>query len=133
MDHYCYILVNEANTKTYAGYTVNPPRRIRQHNGEISGGARRTHNDSWNFAIIVESKEFTKNTALSFEWHLKTHNRKKVFSNIHPLLRRAELLNVAVELEKFKDIQFTIYVNDSTLIWNERITVKSLDEFLSKQ
>ena len=35
-----YLLENTFNKKTYLGVTVNIERRIRQHNGELVGGAR---------------------------------------------------------------------------------------------
>jgi len=41
--HYCYIIfIFDAFGSTYNGYTVNREIRIRQHNGEIKGGARFT-------------------------------------------------------------------------------------------
>ena len=40
----CYLLTSLAPKfllHTYIGFTVNPQRRIRQHNGEISNGAKK--------------------------------------------------------------------------------------------
>jgi len=41
----CYLLtsLNAGHKhKTYVGFTVNPKRRLRQHNGSIQGGATKT-------------------------------------------------------------------------------------------
>ena len=84
---YCYALVNTSDGRTYVGYTVDPARRLRQHNGQISGGAWSTARSNrvtgltgqpgcWRFIFVVTVEEgtsspFTKNAALSLEWHLK--------------------------------------------------------------
>lgn len=39
----CYALENGRTNKSYTGQTNNFERRIRQHNGELKGGARYTH------------------------------------------------------------------------------------------
>lgn len=70
--HYCYILYDKSSNKTYVGYTIDPIRRLRQHQGTLKGGAKYTsRKGDWDYLAIVASPEFTYNTALSFEWHVK--------------------------------------------------------------
>lgn len=41
----CYLLTSanpEFKNHTYIGFTVNPVRRLKQHNGQITGGAFKT-------------------------------------------------------------------------------------------
>ena len=72
---YCYILRNR-NPKyahlTYNGSTNNPRRRLRQHNEEISGGARYTHGrgGGWEIYCLLAGFPDHKN-ALSCEWRIK--------------------------------------------------------------
>lgn len=72
--HYVYLLKNNSR-RTYVGYTVDPPRRLRQHNGEIVGGAKRTRRGRpWEMLCYI-SGFLDKKTALQFEWannHPKT-------------------------------------------------------------
>ena len=42
LDYVVYLLVNTSNKKTYVGSTNNTIRRIRQHNGDLVGGAKYT-------------------------------------------------------------------------------------------
>lgn len=57
---------------TYNGYTTNQTRRLRQHNGEITGGARSTRQHRpWNYLAIISSPNMTKQQALSLEWHIR--------------------------------------------------------------
>ena len=53
--HGCYLLVSRASSSvTYIGYTVNPNRRIKQHNGGVrKGGARKTsRRGPWYLCIL---------------------------------------------------------------------------------
>lgn len=75
--HHCYILHNTLRpSTTYNGYTVNPARRLRQHNGELAGGAKATsrllkRGGHWTFLAIVSADGMTKHTGLSLEWHCR--------------------------------------------------------------
>ena len=71
---YCYILYS--GTNTYIGATVDPDRRLRQHNAEITGGARRTKGREWKRALYVSGFPDWKAT-LQFEWSWKRHGRGK--------------------------------------------------------
>jgi hypothetical protein len=69
---HCYCLRSEHPqhpNKTYVGFTTNPYRSLRQHNGIAQGGAWRTKRSGrpWTFAAVVQGFE-NKIVALQFEW-----------------------------------------------------------------
>jgi structure-specific endonuclease subunit SLX1 len=69
---FCYLLSSVTPrfpNATYIGFTVNPRRRLRQHNREIKGGAWRTgFRGPWRMALVLAGFP-DKRTALQFEWH----------------------------------------------------------------
>lgn len=69
-DWKCYLIENRG--ATYVGVSPDPTRRLRQHNGEISGGAKYTTSKGagWSHVCIVEGFR-TKREALQFEWAVK--------------------------------------------------------------
>ena len=72
-ESYCYLLY--CGSRTYIGATYDPHRRLEQHNGIRSGGARATHGKQWELALYVSGFP-DWNTTLSFEWAWKRESRK---------------------------------------------------------
>jgi predicted GIY-YIG superfamily endonuclease len=72
---FCYLLLSDDGKKTYVGATINPARRLRQHNGEISGGACATRGRSWTRAALIGGFE-DERSALRFEWRWKYLTRQ---------------------------------------------------------
>jgi structure-specific endonuclease subunit SLX1 len=107
---YCYIV--RSCKKTYIGYTVNPNRRIRQHRGELKGGAKATScAKDWEFLAIItsDSPVFTKILALSIEWHLKHPSNKKRDASYWGIEGR---LKGIIEVLNRYSIDFTVYVDE---------------------
>ena len=74
---FCYMLITTDNSrqKTYVGATLNPDRRLRQHNREITGGARATAGNQWTRRFLVGGFP-DKIAALRFEWRWKYLTRQ---------------------------------------------------------
>eukprot|EP00873_Tetraselmis_striata_P019432 jgi/Tetstr1/439696/TSEL_028115.t1 len=67
----CYLLASQdprCKGRTYIGFTVNPARRIRQHNGELVNGAYRTKRGRpWAMTLVLYGFP-SQVAALQFEW-----------------------------------------------------------------
>lgn len=72
-----YLLHQVEGNQTYIGATVDPDRRLQQHNGIKSGGARATRGKSWERLVLVQGFP-TQVAALQFEWAWKFYSRKGV-------------------------------------------------------
>lgn len=79
---FCYILKScdpNYENLTYCGKTNDPFRRLRQHNGEISGGAKTTKKaQPWEMYVLIIGFKDEIDT-LRFEWRIKhpTKTRKR--------------------------------------------------------
>jgi structure-specific endonuclease subunit SLX1 len=87
----CYLLVSEESNKTYIGITNHLSRRIRQHNGECSGGAKYTcQGRPWRIYGYVDGFGDDKSMVLKFEWRWKYLSRKEKGDTLE---RRMKALN----------------------------------------
>lgn len=115
--HYCYILELVGDPRfNYVGYTVNMARRIRQHNGELVGGARITSRKAdlghrWRVIALLTSDEFDRRRALSCEWWIKhPYGRKRDTLHVRGSAGRVRGLVAALTHPKFAEDRFTIWV-----------------------
>lgn len=58
-----YLLYNPRTNRTYIGSTTDVHRRLRQHNREITGGARSTHTGSPNWTLQCYLSGFESRSA----------------------------------------------------------------------
>ncbi len=93
---YCYCL--ESNTgSTYIGSTIDPDRRLRQHNRELVGGAKATGRAAGWKRICCVTGFPDERSALQFEWKWKHSSRKKTGS---PLEKRFKALEEILNSEQ---------------------------------
>lgn len=77
MAYYVYFIIDSLN-RIYIGYTVNLKRRIRQHCGELVGGAKYTKRSTdWSYLMILTCSSWTANRAMQIEWLCKYPQRKR--------------------------------------------------------
>ena len=94
----CYLLATLDEKRTYVGITPDLDRRLRQHNGELSGGAKATHGREWK--RIGHVRGFPDHVAaLQFEWRWKQLSRPPRQTG-SPLERRLRGLEVLMALER---------------------------------
>lgn len=121
----CYLLrcleKNHGNL-TYNGSTNNIIKRLRQHNGEIIGGARATKGKKWEIYMILTGFQ-TKTEALCCEWRIKhptgTRRRPSKFCGV---LGRISSLNFILNLDKWTEkgvknpkAEYHLYVTNDVL------------------
>lgn len=90
---YCYCLQSDTKT-TYIGSTIDPDRRLRQHNKELVGGAKATaRGTGWKRLCYVAGFP-TSTSCLQFEWKWKHLSKRKTGTPLERrLLALEELLN----------------------------------------
>lgn len=113
---YVYLLESVMG-KTYVGATVNLDRRLRQHNREISGGAKATSGQSWKRVAYVSGFP-TWNATLQFEWKWKHLSRR---SKGTPIEKRKAALQQLLALDRSTSnaIPFIEWPSLPTVHWEE--------------
>ncbi|CAK9055053.1 unnamed protein product [Durusdinium trenchii] len=67
----CYLLASVTRRRAYTGITTDLSRRLRQHNGELRGGAKATRaGGPWQVVCVVQGFP-SKVDACQFEWRAK--------------------------------------------------------------
>ena len=97
----CYLLKSSVCNRTYIGATNNFKKRIRQHNGEIKGGAKYTYsNRPWKPVCLVYG--FKDNShALCFEWRVKRKQVNNKFKTVYLKNNRIKNFFEVLQLERF--------------------------------
>ncbi len=122
MVNYFVYLLESTNHATYVGATVNLDHRLRQHNGEIKGGARATsmkvkNGETWRRVCYVEGFP-SWSECLKFEWAWKFYSRK-LSIKLFPLERRKQALKTLLSLEKStsKAIPYSEWAQPINVVW----------------
>ena len=80
IEWHVYILYSETTDKTYVGITTDPNRRLRQHNGEIRGGAKSTRTcKDWKMHCLLGPYP-NRSHALKLEYNIKQLTKEERLS-----------------------------------------------------
>ncbi|CAB4312373.1 unnamed protein product [Prunus armeniaca] len=114
----CYLLTSRSpryKGHTYIGFTVNPRRRIRQHNGEIGQGAWRTKRKRpWEMVLCIYGFP-TNVSALQFEWAWQNPTVSKAvrqaaasFKSLGGLVSKIKLAYTMLTLPPWQSLNITV-------------------------
>mmetsp|Transcript_30678 Transcript_30678/g.51640 ORF Transcript_30678/g.51640 Transcript_30678/m.51640 type:complete len:643 (+) Transcript_30678:27-1955(+) len=101
----CYLLTSlqeKAKGRTYIGFTVNPGRRLRQHNGLILNGAKRTSRlRPWQMLLLVHGFP-SKFSALQFEWAWQNPHISRLLKNKLPNELRSKKWSIRAKVRAMR-------------------------------
>lgn len=153
----CYLLQSQSATITscaYVGSTPYPKKRLRQHNGEIVGGAKKTRNKRpWDMIVVVYGFP-SKRHALQFEWAWQKPHQSRFFKqqNVPGFSGKASektvngkfnVLAVLMQLPPWDSMSLNVNFASAefktkfwekipqTLLNNRMVTVGSVDEIMN--
>lgn len=117
----CYCLRSESGS-TYVGSTVDLDRRLRQHNGEISGGAKATaRGTGWRrLCYVLGFKD--ERAALQFEWRWKRLTRRQRLSSptenrIQAVIDLLNMEQATASAERFESMEgpLQIFIEEESI------------------
>lgn len=114
--HSVYLLKSTTTRRTYIGYTVNPVRRLRQHNGEIKGGAKYTRRGRPWVMICYITGFPDHRTALQYEWK-NHHPGKGMMRRGAGVPNRLSLMKKILNLERFTRTCVPVNSLNLMMVW----------------
>ena len=115
-----YLLQSVDGRSTYIGATKNMHRRLRQHNGEIAGGARATRRRSGQWQVACTIQGFPSwSAALSFEWRWKRLSRGAVGKGALGKRRAALDQLLGLERSTSKAVPFSSWEQPPLAVWHD--------------
>lgn len=106
-----YVYWLQSKSKCYYGATVDPVRRLKQHNELLAGGSQKTRGRGpWHFHCVIEGFH-NWNDALKFEWAIKYYSK-----NCRSIETRQKSLDMLLQKERWtsnsplaSEVDLTIY------------------------
>lgn len=120
-EHFCYMLLSESKpNSTYIGYSTNPFRRLREHNGLVKNkGAKYTSTKGrpWRLAFVVSGFQ-TDVEALRFEWAWKNWFKSTTFTSAVTKLEPAAVASIKSKYgPKTRSAVVRLMVNSPPRFW----------------
>jgi predicted GIY-YIG superfamily endonuclease len=127
MPHFCYLLNSSVKNcqACYIGFTDNPRRRLRCHNGELTNGAHHTSKyRPWEHVCVVSGFP-NRIVALQFEWQWQNPKKSRIIKNRESILNQKNIrgyrmslkvLNSLLETALWKRLNLTIHFIDPQIL-----------------
>ena len=127
---YFYLIYN--NNYTYAGVSPDPKRRLRQHNGEICGGAKYTTSKGpgWKHLCIISGFQ-DKIQSMQFEWAVK-HVPPKNAGGIQNRIKKLFLTLNKDEWTSKSPLANTVPLNITWMIDVAEVPKYSLPDYITQ-
>lgn len=78
-----WVYLLSSGRRLYIGATTDPARRLREHNGELAGGARRTRGQLWALrATVGPFRDFNHALSLERSWQLASRGARTVAAKL---------------------------------------------------